>query len=436
MLILVSFLWVRRPYPFRCPARRFGTVASAPRRPEGREKAHAKRPAFARRDHARRLERERDAYRVAISRRGANARGARGGEWRGRTATVTSAPRGATGALLRWRTSPCSERGRRRREARRSCLRGRRRRDGYVERRLKRSRGAARGFRGRATRGGVTPGDTLAMRFFSRRLVLGAGCLVSRICEIARFFDEAGSGARGAPLDSRPPTGHPTDDTVRPTTRVVTRPSETAPALSCSPYLRRNALLVSPSPLPRGRAVPAAAASVRSTSSGASVARGPSGRRSASDSRRTSVGAIGVSVPAPALRGARRPVGADGDGGLGAIEGSTGELVARVAPLAASDAKTPTRDGFTHTPPPPPPPPPHPLSSFSPRRSVVVGSNPAGVEVLVARPPSLASASAATRLRLARASSDGVSPLALIASTFAPRLTSSSTEAASSAHAA
>lgn len=156
---------------------------------ERREKAHAERPAFARRNHARRLER---GARCVSGRdiapwrrmRAARARGS-GGDAPRRSRARREARRAHCYA---GEQPPCSERGRRRREARRSCLRGRRRRDEYVERRLRRSRGAARGFRGRATRGGVAPGDTLAMRFFSRRLVSARDASSAESSRLCDFF--------------------------------------------------------------------------------------------------------------------------------------------------------------------------------------------------------------------------------------------------------
>ena len=74
------------------------------------------------------------------------------------------------------------------------------------------------------------------------RTAIGAAC-----CDwfLTRVFGEASGASRfGTPLDP-PPVGHPTDDTVRAATRIVTpvcvshtRPGETAPA---SPAARTSA---------------------------------------------------------------------------------------------------------------------------------------------------------------------------------------------------
>ena len=144
------------------------------------------------------------------------------------------------------------------------------------------------------------------------RTAIGAAC---RDWFLTRVFDEPREGRASALLSTpsrrsshrrRRPPRHPHR---HPRLRQSHSSGRNSPGVSCSPYLRRNALLVSPPPLRGcGTVVPATAATVGATSSGASVARGPSGRRSASDARRFSGGAMGVRVPvpAPALRGGRR----------------------------------------------------------------------------------------------------------------------------------
>ena len=282
-----------------------------------------------------------------------------------------------------------SERGRRRREARRmSCLRGRRRRDGYVERRLRRSRGASRGFRGRVTRGCVTPGVTSRCAFSPHaprqldpsghvrsRTAIGAAC---RDWFLKRVFDEASGASRSALLSTpsrrsshrrHRPRRHPHR---HPRLRQSRAPGETAPA---SPAARTSAgtrFWYRARRLVRGRGtvVPAAAATVGATSSGASVARGPSGRRSASDARRFSGGAMGVRPRYPRRRSAAAVVpSAPPPTAVSASErASTRESPASPSP---PPAKNPPRIS-------PSPPSPRPLS-ISPWRSAHVGSYPAFV---------------------------------------------------------